>query len=105
MSSAIRNSFSTTRSSALGGQGVPCRTECAAKRKCQRQGGLWAAVSEPSINPKRATSAMIDWQKALTAELGRSRCCVCFYSLRAQREIVTAEPPQLSVCGYFPSLT
>ena len=54
---------------------------CAASRDCQRQGGLqcsWPQCPEPSINPRCTTSAMIDWRKAMTAELGRSGCCVGF---------------------------
>jgi hypothetical protein len=72
--------------SALGGQGVTCADRCAAKRKCQRQGGLkcsWPQCPEPSTNPRGTTSAIIDWQKAMPAELGRSWCCVRFGTLRS----------------------
>ena len=41
---------------------------CAAKRKCQgRPLCDGPRGPEPSINPRRATSAMIDWQKAMSA--------------------------------------
>jgi hypothetical protein len=41
---------------------------CAAKRECQR-GGLFdvGREPEPSINPQRATSVMVDWRKAMNA--------------------------------------
>jgi hypothetical protein len=48
--------------------GVPCGT--CARLGANARGGLFVKGREgpePSINPQRATSVMIDWQKAMNA--------------------------------------
>jgi hypothetical protein len=78
ISIAMRNSFSTTRIERPRSAGCSMSNRCAAKRKCRPGRSSCGRPQCPgaSINPQCATSVMTDWQKAMTAELGRARCCV-----------------------------
>ena len=54
---------------------------------------------KPSINPQRTTSAMTDWQKAMTAELGQPWCCVIGSSALFHRPWNASESTHQRQCG------